>query len=73
MKLLRRITTLLLLLLLVCSAASALAKKSKATPTPAPVEIDPDVSGEIPAQIQVAIDAAYDAWTAWIIDTYPQS
>ena len=62
MKLLRRITALLLVLLLVCSAASALAKKSKATPTPAPVEIDPDVSGEIPAQIQVALDAAYDAW-----------
>ena len=37
-------------------------QKVKATPTPAPVEIDPDVSGEIPAQIQVALDAAYDAW-----------
>lgn len=62
MKLLCRVTALLLALLFLCSAAPALAaKKAKPTATPAPLEIPGD-QVDPPEQIQHLLEIVYNEW-----------
>ena len=62
MKLLCRVTALLLALLFLCSAAPALAaKKVKPTATPAPLEIPGD-QVDPPEQIQHLLEIVYNEW-----------
>ena len=62
MKLIRRITALLLALVLLCAAASALAaKKAKPTATPEPLEISKDPV-DPPEEIQRLLEIVYNEW-----------